>query len=164
MHKTLCQLSLPQEEAGPSMSITKENIWVSASTGHLHHYSGKANCMLFNPTVCPVSGKDWNKSQVCIVLLLKCLSYPTDKTIYKDHSKIIPYVLVFCMIYIHMNLHLYMYTHTHTHIYMYITYYLSFLTSREILTKNNWRKNLFSVKNKLLFNLPWLHFLLWLQV
>lgn len=115
---TLCHPSVPQEEAGTPMSIKKENIWVSASTAFLHQYNGKADCMLFNLSVCPVSGKDWNKSQVCIVLLPKCLSYPTDKTIFKDHSKIIPCVLLFCMIDIHMNLHLYIFTYIHVYKYM----------------------------------------------
>lgn len=104
-----CQPSMPQEGGGPSMSIKKENIWVSAFTAFLQNWSGKANCMLFNPSVCPLSEEDSNKSQACVVLLLKCLSYPTDKTIFKYHAKIISCFLLFCILYTHMFQFIYTY-------------------------------------------------------
>ena len=39
-------------------------------------------------------------SPVCIVLLLKRLSHPTDKTTFKDDLKIIPWVLLLSVIYV----------------------------------------------------------------
>lgn len=81
-------------------------------------------------TLClPTVKENWNKSQVRIVLLLKCLPYLTDKTIFMDHLKII-----LCSALLHD-----IYAHTYIYINMcvYIIYhfYLS-LNSREILVQS----------------------------
>ena len=120
------------------MPITKTSVWSSASTAFLQHCGGEANCMLFNPSVCPLSG---NNDQLPS---LHCApaetSIPSD---WQDHfqgwlenNTLGPTPLSDICMYLHLWIYM-----CALSLSLYLLSSIFFLISREILTKNSRWKN-----------------------